>query len=98
MNEAKTYKVRIFDEDYSLLSDESKEHLIQSAALVDSCMREISQGASISDIKKVAVLAALRMASQVIRLEGTVNSYSRKETNLVAEIDSVFSQNQDKTY
>lgn len=71
--EAKSYKVSILGDQYSLMSDEPEEHVIQSALMVDSLLREIAGKSGSVDIKKNAVLAALQLASRLlytqIRLE-----------------------------
>ncbi len=90
MNEAKSYKILIFDEQYSLLSDESAEHIAQSAALIDGYMRDIAQKGSIKDPKKVAVLAALCVASKMLHLESDITQRASKEADLVAKIERLF--------
>lgn len=89
MNEAKSYKINIFDEQYSLLSDESAEHIAQSAALIDAYMREIAQKGSIKDPKKVAILAALRVASTMLQLESDLAHRASKEADLVGRLEQL---------
>jgi len=60
-----TVSVSIFDETYSLVTDESEESLKAAAALVDEKMREISR-AGFRNEQKIAVLVALQFASQLL--------------------------------
>jgi cell division protein ZapA (FtsZ GTPase activity inhibitor) len=60
-----SYKVSIFGDQYTIKTDESPELIVQAAALVDSTMKEIAC-ASKFDAKSIAVLAALRIAHQVV--------------------------------
>ncbi len=87
MNETKNYKILIFGDEYSLLSDESEQHITESAALVDSLMKEIANKVSIKDPKKVAVLAALQVASRFMKLEKDAVARETKEADLVAKLD-----------
>lgn len=67
--ETKRYKVTIMRESYSLISDEAEDTISRAARLVDERMALIAEKAQITDEKKVAVLAALQFASELLRLE-----------------------------
>ena len=67
--EKKKYTVTIFGDQYVLVSDEVQEHVMRVAALVDSLMNQISEGAKITDPKKIAVLTSLQIADKLISLE-----------------------------
>jgi len=86
--QAKSCKVTIFGDEYTLLSNETEAHVIESAKLIDSCMQEIASKAKISDGKKVAVLAALRIASRVLQLEAQQEKKEHQLKSLVQELDS----------
>lgn len=60
-----TVNVSIFDETYSLVTDESEETLKQAAAIVDEKMREISR-AGFRNEQRIAVLVALQLASKLL--------------------------------
>ncbi|MCX5921990.1 MAG: cell division protein ZapA [Candidatus Dependentiae bacterium] len=83
----KNYKVTIFGDQYSLMSDESEETIVQAAALVDSLMREIAQYSKVSDGKKIAVLTALRIASRVSALESEHEMIKHHKEKLIDQID-----------
>lgn len=86
-NEKKNYKLQIFGERYSLVSDESENFLIQSAQVLDGLMQSISQDYRIVDPKKIAVLAALRIVHKSIIMEGELYRDNKKMAMLINLID-----------
>jgi cell division protein ZapA (FtsZ GTPase activity inhibitor) len=64
----KKVHVSIFDQSYSLVTDESEELLQKAAAVVDGRMKTISS-AGFEDTQKVAVLVALQLAHELISSE-----------------------------
>lgn len=87
MKTFKKTKVSIFGETYVLLSDESEEHIGAVVQEVDDLMRIIASKSEISDSKKIAVLTAVQLASQLRVLQEQIASYSNKERELVDHID-----------
>lgn len=77
-----TVHITIFDENYSLVTDENPEHLQEAASLVNSLMKETAK-AGFKDVQKVAVLAALQLASTVLKKEYSVQSHQEKYEQLV---------------
>lgn len=71
--EAKKYKVTIFGETFVFVSDEPEERLSRSTALIDALMNKISHQSGVADAKKIAVLAALQLASTMTRLESHID-------------------------
>lgn len=64
-----TYKLLIFGDHYSIVSDESQADIAKAAAYVDALMKEISAKAAHVDEKRIAVLVALQLASKMLALE-----------------------------
>ena len=59
--------VRILDRDYRLsVTSEDKDRLIEAAAMVDGKMRSIRDGGRITSVDRIAVLAALQFAHQIL--------------------------------
>jgi cell division protein ZapA (FtsZ GTPase activity inhibitor) len=84
--EKRKYSVDIFGQEYVLISDEAESLITKAAALVDATMREI-QKAGLSDKNKLAILAALRIAS-LLESERLSNVASKvKEQELLSRID-----------
>ncbi len=86
-NEKKSYKVQIFGDDYTLISDESEQHIRKSAQLIDSLMTTIAHDSSINDPKKIVVLAALRIASVLLDIEQAAEEDDRKKAALIEDIE-----------
>jgi len=82
------YSVEIFNQTYTLVSDEPEEHLVRVGAYVDGVMRDIARQAAMSDMQRVAVLASLQMASKLIRLEQEHDKRAREGEELMARIDA----------
>lgn len=85
----KSIKIHILGEDYSIVSDESADHIVQAAELVNSYMQEITAKSSVSNEKRIAVLGALRLASKLVQLEAAVSQDKKKEQELIALLDTV---------
>lgn len=91
MNEKKSYKVQIFKEPYVLLSDESESFVLKAAEIVDSAMKDISEQSMITDPKKIAVLAALRIADKLLAYERDYHKEEEKKVALKNYIDQELS-------
>ena len=91
MNEKKSYKVQIFEEQYTLLSDESEAFVLRAAEIVDAIMKEISHQSMITDSKKIAVLSALRIADKLLNSERDHLQDQQKKIALESYIDQELS-------
>jgi cell division protein ZapA (FtsZ GTPase activity inhibitor) len=87
MSNVKQYKVTIFGDHYSLMSDESEEAVLKAASFVDTAMKEIVDKTKLQDAKKVAILVALRAASMKTSLESERDAINRRCQKLVDFID-----------
>lgn len=85
-------KIHIFGEEYSLVSDESHEHIEKAAMLVDAYMREIAEKGTLANEKKIAILGALRLASKLVQLESTIQQCNKKEQDLIAYLNQALVQ------
>lgn len=91
MNEKKSYKVQIFEEHYVLSSDESEALVVKAAEMVDLAMKEISYQSAITDVKKIAVLSALRIADKLLHCEYEHDKNEQKMVALKNYIDQELS-------
>lgn len=67
MTEKKQFQIKVFGEQYSIMSDESEQRVQEVTSLVDSLMTEINKHtASSLPPHKVAVLASLRIATMLL--------------------------------
>jgi cell division protein ZapA len=80
-------KLLIFGDHYSVVSDESQSQLAHAASKVDSLMQEISAKFPHIEEKRIAVLAALQLASQIIALESQIEHTSLRHKELVDRIE-----------
>lgn len=86
-----TRKIVIFDESYSLTSDESEEQIVTIAQLVDTLMRKMAMQTGNVDAKKVAVLTALSLAHEMSLLQKERESERVHHRRLIDQIESVLS-------
>lgn len=87
MDTLKKYKVSIFGESYTLVSDEPEEHLVLAAQHVDELMRQLAEKTGLSDTKRIAVLASLQIACKLKSVEVILEHSARKELELIDHID-----------
>jgi cell division protein ZapA len=85
--EKKRYKIEIFGEEYTIVSDEQEDRIVKSAEMVDLLMKQIVESSQSADIKKVAVLVALRMANDALLLQQELESVQQKQEQLLKQVD-----------
>jgi cell division protein ZapA (FtsZ GTPase activity inhibitor) len=83
-----TYKLLIFDDQYSIVSDEPAMQINKAASMIDTCMRDIAAKLSHVDEKRVAVLVALQMASRILALESQLEGVSDHQKKLIDRIET----------
>jgi len=62
-------KVKIFGEEYTLKSSSSPEYMEKVASIVDKTMKKISENKPRISLHQIAVLAALNLADEYLKLE-----------------------------
>lgn len=62
-------KVELFGQTYTLKGETSEEHILEVARLVDEKMRTLSAKNPSLDLTKTAVLAAVNLADDYLRLK-----------------------------
>lgn len=82
-----SYKLLIFGDHYSVVSDESQSQLTKAAAMIDALMKEISAKVPNIDEKRVAVLAALQMANKILNLESQIEHTTMRHKELVDRVE-----------
>lgn len=87
MFEKKRYNVTICGEQYTLLSSDHEQHIQESVRLVDDAMQEIAAKSSSINQHTAAVLVALRMASNMLKVaDGQAEKVIRHQ-KLIALLD-----------
>ncbi len=88
MQEKKKYQINIFDESYTIVSDEPENEIKNAISHVNSLINEITENSGNRDIKKIAVLVALKIAKQMIRLEENNRLIKHHENSLIDKIEN----------
>lgn len=87
-SESKKYKVAIFGEQYTLVSDESEDLVERSVVAVNTLMHDIAAKAPSLDTEKIAMLALLQIALKHHTLEQNIEKQRQKEEELIKFIDT----------
>ena len=87
MNEAKQYTIRILDDEYSIVSDESADQVFEVAQLVDNLAQEIACKAPNADYKKILTLVALRFARDWYSAQKHLDFSSAMHSTLIESIN-----------
>jgi len=87
MESINKYTISLFGESYTIVSDENEEHLLATSDRLDQMMKDVSRESGITDYRRVAVLAALQLASNVQKLEQQIEDYDSKGQQLVEHIE-----------
>lgn len=86
INEQGCYKVSIFGDQYTLLSDEPSDRIVQAAQMVDALMKEMASSTKL-DAKGLAILAALHLANKTLDAEQEQQECLVKAKSLMYRID-----------
>lgn len=83
----KKYKAHIFGETFSLVSDEPEQLVFEAVELVDNSMKEISSRNALLDVRKAAVLSALKIALKLKALEQMVEEERNQSSRILNVLD-----------
>ena len=88
-------KIRILDKEYQVnCAPEEREALEYSAEMLNEKMEEIRKGSHIIGLERIAVMAALNLAHDLIRTENTVQKHTEASgvlSSMNAKLNSVLS-------
>jgi cell division protein ZapA (FtsZ GTPase activity inhibitor) len=82
----KKVQVTINNVSYSLVTDQSEEHLKSAAEMVDELVKSILSS-GVSEISDAAVLSALQLASKFSKLEVKYREQEEQQQRLVERIE-----------
>ena len=88
MNEAKKYTIDILDDQYTIFSDESREHIDKVTVYVNALLHDIRLHDAYIDHKKAVVLTALRIASDAMHAEDAVATMQERAQKLFHMMDT----------
>jgi cell division protein ZapA len=84
-----TVQVEIFGQIYTIRADADSRQVNELAARVDTEMRELSRTLGVVDSLRIAVLAALNIADECVRLRAQVLGLEKRISKLSQEIGKV---------
>ena len=91
MAERTVTTVEIAGEEYTIRSEASEEYTLECARLVNQTIAEIRSRASLVEVHKAAILAALALADQLLQSrresEGVRDEVARTSARLLAEME-----------
>ena len=76
----KRFEVSILGQDLSVISDSGDEHVENVIRYVSEKVEEAGKAAGSKNALKIAILAALNIADEYLRMMGVENSYSQLES------------------
>lgn len=82
MENFKKLNVAILGKSYSITTDEKESDVYAAVEMVDSLMKTIADKANLQDYSKVAVLAALQLASDLNKSRKQFDSLQERVGNL----------------
>ena len=97
MSDANSVTVRILDKEYQFAcSDDERMALLQSADYLNAKMLEIRGGGKVIGLDRMAVMAALNIANELLQdrsgAETMAQDVTERVTSLYSQIDSVIGQ------
>lgn len=84
----RSVKVDIFGNDYILKADTDDRHIQKVADLVDQRMREVSLSTNSKSTINIAILAALNIADEYLKIKDEKDKAETKARELTQLIDS----------
>jgi len=79
--------VDIYGHQYTIVGDENTSHIRTVASLVDSKMKEISESNRYLDANKLAVLTAVNIANDFLKLKDEYNKIKKDYEDLVEKLE-----------
>ena len=67
MVDQKSVTVKIYGQDYTLRGDTDAAYVLKVAGLVDQKMQEVAANSNLIAVEKVAILAAVNLADELLR-------------------------------
>jgi cell division protein ZapA len=84
----KTVQIRILDKDYGVACSPSEEsELLESARLLDERMREIRRTGKTLGLDRIAVMAALNIANELVQARQQIEENQRLTETHLARIN-----------
>jgi cell division protein ZapA (FtsZ GTPase activity inhibitor) len=88
MNEKRILKLSIFNKEYVIMTDEKDEHIYSAARILDDMLRNIANNVNFTNEGKIAVLAALQLATDIVKQKEKKEASESKLSNLIDLLES----------
>lgn len=88
MDEKKIFNVSIFGKNFSFASDDNEEDIYRAVHLVDTLLREISLQIKANNEGKIAVLAALKLATDLVKGQAKAENHQAKLSEITELLSS----------
>lgn len=88
---SKTVQVEIYGQRYAISGEADEGYIREVAQLVDTHIREVAQGMKTATLSRLAILAALNLAHQLLQAERKgrqLDAIEARAGNLLATIES----------
>ncbi|PID26777.1 MAG: hypothetical protein CR982_08610 [Candidatus Cloacimonadota bacterium] len=80
-------KIKILDEEYQMRSSENDKHVEKCCSLVDQKMREFKKSTGMNSTQRLAVLTAINLADELLKLK---EKYRKDLHSLDKEVKELF--------
>lgn len=87
MNEKKIVTLSILGKNYVISTDEDTKPLYLAADMVDSLLKEIGKQVQSNNEGKIAVLAALKLACDLLKLQASNDFKNKNVLDVISLID-----------
>lgn len=87
----KQHEISILGDRYMIMSDESTESVNMLTQKVDALMKDIASKTGLKDVRRIAVLATIKLMHQVQELEISLQKKDREESQLINYINQQLS-------
>ncbi len=85
MVDPKSVTVKIYGQDYTLRGDTDATYVLKVAGLVDQKMQEVAANSNLIAVEKVAILAAVNLADELLRERHSHNETLQKLEDRVSQ-------------
>ncbi|MBS7458432.1 cell division protein ZapA [Coralloluteibacterium stylophorae] len=82
-------KIRILDREFLIgCAEDEREGLLAAARMLDGRMREIRSGNRMATVDRIAVIAALNLAHELVQLQDADRARGQQIQRLVDDVDA----------
>ncbi len=91
MKTVERYTISVFGEQYTIMSDDGPEAVALLAVRADALMRDIAAKTAVRDVKRISILALLKVIHQLQEFESDKQKKDHEGSQLVQYINQQLS-------